>query len=118
MLKQTLPADPGQDSRKMERPSDIQGLIYIPFKDDLAKDAGVTLTSKSLTTSHTPGSSRGRLGPGLAPGHDRTRQQQRGNGEDATAMDETCLDGLYLLMTGWCNQPYGSTVGFHSRASR
>jgi predicted nucleotide-binding protein len=28
---------------KMERPSDIQGLIYIPFKDDLAKEAGVTL---------------------------------------------------------------------------
>lgn len=27
----------------MERPSDIQGLIYIPFKDDIAKDAGVTL---------------------------------------------------------------------------
>src|SRR3990172_5825873 len=27
----------------MERPSDIQGLIYIPFKDDLAKEAGVTL---------------------------------------------------------------------------
>ena len=67
MLKQTLLADPGQDSiKKMERPSDIQGLIYIPFKDDLAKDAGVTLTNKSLTTSHTPGSSRGRLGPGLA----------------------------------------------------
>jgi predicted nucleotide-binding protein len=27
----------------MERPSDIQGLIYIPFKDDLAKEAGVSL---------------------------------------------------------------------------
>jgi len=27
----------------MERPSDIQGLIYIPFKDDIVKDAGVTL---------------------------------------------------------------------------
>lgn len=27
----------------MERPSDIQGLIYIPFKDDIAKDAGVNL---------------------------------------------------------------------------
>lgn len=27
----------------MERPSDIQGLIYIPFKDDIAKEAGVTL---------------------------------------------------------------------------
>ena len=31
----------------MERPSDIQGLIYIPFKDDLAKEAGVTL-AKSM----------------------------------------------------------------------
>jgi predicted nucleotide-binding protein len=27
----------------MERPSDIQGLIYVPFKDDIAKEAGVTL---------------------------------------------------------------------------
>jgi predicted nucleotide-binding protein len=27
----------------MERPSDIQGLIYVPFKDDLAKEAGLTL---------------------------------------------------------------------------
>ena len=27
----------------MERPSDIQGLIYIPFKDDIAKEAGVSL---------------------------------------------------------------------------
>jgi len=27
----------------MERPSDIQGLIYIPFSDDIAKEAGVTL---------------------------------------------------------------------------
>jgi predicted nucleotide-binding protein len=27
----------------MERPSDIQGLIYIAFKDDLAKEAGLTL---------------------------------------------------------------------------
>ena len=27
----------------MERPSDIQGLIYIPFKDDLPKEAGLTL---------------------------------------------------------------------------
>jgi predicted nucleotide-binding protein len=27
----------------MERPSDIQGLIYIPFKDDIPKEAGVTL---------------------------------------------------------------------------
>ena len=27
---------------RMERPSDIQGLIYIPFKDDV-KDAGLLL---------------------------------------------------------------------------
>jgi predicted nucleotide-binding protein len=27
----------------MERPSDIQGLIYIPFKDDLAREASLTL---------------------------------------------------------------------------
>ncbi len=27
----------------MERPSDIQGLIYIPYKDDIAKEAGVNL---------------------------------------------------------------------------
>lgn len=27
----------------MERPSDIQGLMYIPFKDDIAKEVGVKL---------------------------------------------------------------------------
>jgi predicted nucleotide-binding protein len=27
----------------MERPSDIQGLIYVPYKDDIAKEAGVNL---------------------------------------------------------------------------
>ena len=27
----------------MERPSDIQGLIYVPYKDDIAKEAGVSL---------------------------------------------------------------------------
>jgi predicted nucleotide-binding protein len=32
---------------KMERPSDIQGLIYIPFKDDLQKEAG-TLLAKEM----------------------------------------------------------------------
>jgi predicted nucleotide-binding protein len=31
---------------KMERPSDIQGLIYIPFKDDLSRDAGVLLAKE------------------------------------------------------------------------
>ncbi len=32
----------------MERPSDIQGLIYIPFKDNLQKDAG-PLLAKEMT---------------------------------------------------------------------
>jgi len=30
----------------MERPSDIQGLIYIPFKDDLAKEGGLILAKE------------------------------------------------------------------------
>jgi predicted nucleotide-binding protein len=30
-----------KQQENIERPSDIQGLIYIPFKDDLAKEAGV-----------------------------------------------------------------------------
>ena len=30
----------------MERPSDIQGLLYIPFKDDLQKDAGPMLAKE------------------------------------------------------------------------
>jgi predicted nucleotide-binding protein len=30
----------------MERPSDIQGLIYIPFKDSLQKDAGPLLAKE------------------------------------------------------------------------
>ena len=30
----------------MERPSDIQGLLYIPFKDDLQKDAGPLLAKE------------------------------------------------------------------------
>ena len=34
----------------MERPSDIQGLLYIPFRDDIAKDAGVLL-AKELATA-------------------------------------------------------------------
>jgi len=33
----------------MERPSDIQGLIYIPFKDSIVKDAGVTLAKEMNT---------------------------------------------------------------------
>lgn len=31
---------------EMERPSDIQGLIYIPFKDDLQKEAGPALAKE------------------------------------------------------------------------
>ena len=31
---------------KMERPSDIQGLIYIPFKDNLQRDAGQLLAKE------------------------------------------------------------------------
>lgn len=30
----------------MERPSDIQGLIYVPFRDDLEKDAGLLLAKE------------------------------------------------------------------------
>lgn len=32
-----------REQENMERPSDIQGLIYIPFKDDIDKEAGVNL---------------------------------------------------------------------------
>ncbi|OAI49087.1 hypothetical protein AYO45_03515 [Gammaproteobacteria bacterium SCGC AG-212-F23] len=35
-----------KEQEKMERPSDIQGLIYIPFKDDLAKEVGVILAKE------------------------------------------------------------------------
>lgn len=35
-----------KDQEKMERPSDIQGLIYIPFKDNLQKDAGSVLAKE------------------------------------------------------------------------
>lgn len=31
---------------EMERPSDIQGLIYIPFKQDLQKEAGQLLAKE------------------------------------------------------------------------
>ncbi|MBW3622599.1 MAG: nucleotide-binding protein [Armatimonadetes bacterium] len=37
-----------QKQTNMERPSDIQGLIYIPFTDDLQKDAGVILGKEML----------------------------------------------------------------------
>lgn len=35
-----------KQSEKMERPSDIQGLIYIPFDDDLQKEAGHILAKE------------------------------------------------------------------------
>jgi predicted nucleotide-binding protein len=34
-----------KQQERMERPSDIQGLIYIPFRDDV-KDASVILTKE------------------------------------------------------------------------
>lgn len=38
---------------RMERPSDIQGLIYIPFKDSLQKDAG-PLLAKEMSAQGYP----------------------------------------------------------------
>ncbi|WP_305046303.1 TIR domain-containing protein [Geoalkalibacter sp.] len=35
-----------KQQENMERPSDIQGLIYIPFKEDLAKEAGLILAKE------------------------------------------------------------------------
>lgn len=35
-----------RDQKGMERPSDIHGLIYIPFKDDLQKEAGMILAKE------------------------------------------------------------------------
>jgi predicted nucleotide-binding protein len=35
-----------KDQKEMERPSDIHGLIYIPFKDDLIKEGGVLLAKE------------------------------------------------------------------------
>ena len=35
-----------KDQKNIERPSDIQGLIYIPFDDDLVKEAGVSLVKE------------------------------------------------------------------------
>lgn len=35
-----------KQAENMERPSDIQGLVYIPFKDDIAKDAGLLLAKE------------------------------------------------------------------------
>jgi predicted nucleotide-binding protein len=36
----------------MERPSDIQGLIYIPFKDDIAREAGVSLAKAMVAVGY------------------------------------------------------------------
>ncbi|WP_440995543.1 TIR domain-containing protein [Arhodomonas sp. SL1] len=36
----------------MERPSDIQGLIYIPYKDDLQKEAAPTLAKEMSTQGY------------------------------------------------------------------
>ncbi len=35
-----------RDQESMERPSDIQGLIYIPFKSDITKEAGLLLAKE------------------------------------------------------------------------
>ena len=37
-----------KDPSKIERPSDIQGLIYIPFIDNLEKEVGVTLAKEMV----------------------------------------------------------------------
>jgi predicted nucleotide-binding protein len=36
----------------MERPSDIQGLIYIPFKDNLVKEAGLLLAKEMVAQGY------------------------------------------------------------------
>ena len=41
-----------KDQEKMERPSDIQGLIYIPFKNDIVKEAGVVLAKEMNTQGY------------------------------------------------------------------
>jgi predicted nucleotide-binding protein len=42
-----------KDQEKMERPSDIQGLIYIPFKDNLQKDAGALLAKEMAAQGYS-----------------------------------------------------------------
>jgi predicted nucleotide-binding protein len=37
---------------KMEKPSDIQGLIYIPFIDDVAKETGVHLAKNMVAQGY------------------------------------------------------------------
>lgn len=41
-----------KDQEKMERPSDIQGLIYIPFKDSVMKEAGLTLAKEMVAQGY------------------------------------------------------------------
>lgn len=41
-----------QQRENMERPSDIQGLIYIPFKDNLEKDAGLLLAKEMAAAGY------------------------------------------------------------------
>jgi len=41
-----------QQRENMERPSDIQGLIYIPFKDNLEKDAGLLLAKEMVAADY------------------------------------------------------------------
>jgi predicted nucleotide-binding protein len=36
----------------MERPSDIQGLIYVPFKDDLPREAGIILAKTMVARGY------------------------------------------------------------------
>jgi len=42
-----------KDQETMERPSDIQGLIYIPFKDDLQKEAGSLLAKEMAAQGYS-----------------------------------------------------------------
>ena len=41
-----------QQRENMERPSDIQRLIYIPFKDNLEKDAGLFLAKEMVAAGY------------------------------------------------------------------
>lgn len=42
-----------KEQQNMERPSDVQGLIYIPFSDDIAKDAGVVLAKAMVAAGYS-----------------------------------------------------------------
>ncbi|HFD32915.1 MAG TPA: DNA-binding protein [Gammaproteobacteria bacterium] len=42
-----------KDQENMERPSDIQGLIYIPFKDNLEKEAGLLLAKEMVAQGYS-----------------------------------------------------------------